>query len=199
MPSDIAELVAFFEAFYAAEAPRMVSDHFRIEPASETQIAVLQDLLGDALPVDYRTFLTRARHAIHFEKHFISLDASGVIREHSMMMRLLAAGAFNGWVESRDIDSQNYGIREGIVRRCWWDSRWLPFAEDGGGNTKCIDLDPGPAGVRGQIIAMEKQCGQGPVATEYRSFTDFLVAQRDLIEAGKYRIEDGYLELDRDA
>jgi cell wall assembly regulator SMI1 len=38
------------------------------------------------------------------------------------------------------------------VRAKWFHDKWLPIAEDGGGNFVCIDLDPAPGGTAGQIV-----------------------------------------------
>lgn len=39
-----------------------------------------------------------------------------------------------------------------VVRRASANRHWIPFAADGGGNFLAIDLQPGPRGVRGQVI-----------------------------------------------
>lgn len=36
----------------------------------------------------------------------------------------------------------------------WWRLRWIPFTGDGGGNHLCVDMDPPPEGVAGQVITM---------------------------------------------
>jgi len=41
---------------------------------------------------------------------------------------------------------------DGPVRAEWWNRLWLPIAADSGGNYHCVDLDPAPGGVVGQVI-----------------------------------------------
>ena len=72
----------------------------------------------------------------------------------------------------------------------WWRAGWIPFAEDSGGNALCVDMDPGPGGVIGQVIAWERQTGPEPLSCP--SFYWWLRTYRDDLYAGKYHVDDTF-------
>ncbi len=57
---------------------------------------------------------------------------------------MLDGGDFNGISSAPD---------DGIKSN-WWNPKWITFTHNGGGDHLCIDLDPSPNGVRGQVISM---------------------------------------------
>lgn len=74
------------------------------------------------------------------------------------------------------------------VRKKWWHEFWLPFAEDGGGNLYCLDLDPADDGDYGQVIPWERDAGGcHPVAV---SFLAFVRHFRDELHSGKYAYDE---------
>jgi cell wall assembly regulator SMI1 len=79
---------------------------------------------------------------------------------------------------------------EGPVKADRYNPRWLPVTWDGGAVNLCIDLDPAPGGVPGQMIYLDHldpQC----VATEgWRAFLEQYAAD---LEAGRLRFEGGEL------
>ena len=56
--------------------------------------------------------------------------------------------------------------------------------------------DPGPNGVKYQIMNMEVQDGQGPFATGYASFSDYLSSFVGDLEAGRFTVDDWGLTVD---
>lgn len=60
------------------------------------------------------------------------------------------------WQMHNDIyDEENNYKREDQSQKTvpyWRDSKWVPFANNGAGDYLCLDLNPGPKGVVGQII-----------------------------------------------
>jgi molybdopterin molybdotransferase len=40
----------------------------------------------------------------------------------------------------------------GPIRSHWWNSRWVPLTENECGDMICLDFDPAPGGVPGQVI-----------------------------------------------
>ncbi len=38
------------------------------------------------------------------------------------------------------------------VKHVWWSDKWTPFAENGFGDYLVVDSDPGPGGVKGQVV-----------------------------------------------
>lgn len=70
------------------------------------------------------------------------------------------------------------------------------MAQDSCANLKCIDLDPGPNGVKNQIMAMEIQDGQGPYPSRYTSFWEYLHQHWEYLATGQYTVEDGFLTIE---
>lgn len=48
---------------------------------------------------------------------------------------------------------------KGSVKQEIWNTKWIPFASDPGGNFLCIDLDPEKGGHAGQVIAVYFEAG----------------------------------------
>lgn len=65
----------------------------------------------------------------------------------------------------------------------WWRLKWLPFCGDGGGNHLCLDMDPAPDGLAGQVITMWHDTGERIVVAN--SLTEFIELIAGDIEAGK--------------
>lgn len=81
------------------------------------------------------------------------------------------------------------------VHASWWRQGWVPFAEDGGGNLICIDLDPAPGGKRGQVFYWDSLAGpRPPVASSFLEFFESYAA--DLVGGG-YRYDPDSGAFDR--
>jgi cell wall assembly regulator SMI1 len=80
------------------------------------------------------------------------------------------------------------GQPQGPVRPVWWNPSWVPVAVDGMGNDLCLDLDPPPAGLRGQLIEYVHDCEIRPVVAP--SFAAWLSSYADELEAGLYEVDD---------
>ncbi len=193
--ASVAEIVGETRAFYTQHCPRMLD---RVAPATTRRLVALEKRVGHPLPTDLREFLTGLDFRFQFEFNFGSLDCTNIGGSWKRMTTHLRKGTYAGWVEAREIEANNPGIRERVIQKCWWNEGWLPFAEDSCGNLKCVDLSPGPRGVVGQIVAMEIQDGQGPSATGAKSLRDYLAEQLGFLRTGKFRVDDeGLLEIDR--
>ncbi|HYO71462.1 MAG TPA: SMI1/KNR4 family protein [Archangium sp.] len=57
-----------------------------------------------------------------------------------------------------------------------WHPGWVPFAQEGGGNLYCMDLEPGPEGTRGQVIGWELH--GGPLRPRAASLEEFFGQSR---------------------
>ena len=177
-------------------APKWLAQPYsKIVPASEEQITDFESKLGFALPEDYRAFLVKNYIRHNFEHNFECLDLDGVIRDWSMMTELLKKGTFDdGRIEHHE--TGGFGNWHGdIIKKVWWSPSWIPVSRDSCGNMKCLDLDPGRAGTRGQMTAMEVQDGQGPFATEYMSFLSYLETHRDYLRDGRFELFDHGIEI----
>lgn len=147
--------------------------------ASDQQINELETSVGTTLPNDYKESLKIHNGDIYFHDYnYLSLE--GVFKKWSMMTELNQDGTFEG--------NQAEGAKRGLIQNVWWHSKWIPFAEDSGGNMLCIDMAPGINGIKGQIIKMEIQ--SGPSATGNKSFLDWLRHYKDDLYGGKYKVDD---------
>lgn len=192
---EVVDLVRRINAFYREHAP--VALTATVEPASVQEIEEFEAVLGERLPADYRTFLRHndVRHS--FDMNFECLGMAQVAKRSAGMTGALRDGTFDdGRIEHHE--REDFGNwRGGYLKRVWWSPKWVPVSEDSCGNIMCVDCDPGPAGVRYQMMNMEVQEGQGPFISEYRSFVDYLAKHLGYLEAGKYRVEESGIGVDR--
>jgi cell wall assembly regulator SMI1 len=150
------------------------------KPDSEAALQRLEKTLGHPLPEDLRTFLaTRTQEAGYFEYQL--LDAKGIALNWKLLTGLLKKGSFAKARPARRTDPRLTGG--------WWQPGFIPFAEDSGGNLFCVDVAPGPRGKVGQVVRWERS--EGPVVDRrHASFTAFLQAYLDDLEAGRFEITD---------
>ncbi len=73
------------------------------------------------------------------------------------------------------------------IKDLWWSRKWIPFGLDISGGSLCIDLDPGPTGLKGQIIDVSKF---GPERVVAKSLIKFLEEQVMDIESGVIHWEE---------
>jgi cell wall assembly regulator SMI1 len=140
--------------------------------ASPEAIAAVEGRLGLALPDDVRD-----SYAVHngsggadvlahrtmglIDVPLLSLDE--VVRDRRM------------WLASRrppGFDDGRAGP-EGPIQAVWWNPRWVPVTWDGGGDHLCIDLDPAPGGMPGQVIYFSHEVGPVEVvAGSWRAYLE---------------------------
>jgi cell wall assembly regulator SMI1 len=65
------------------------------------------------------------------------------------------------------------------VQRAWWHTGWVPFASNGGGDSICLDLAPGPDGTVGQVITMNHDSAEREVLAP--SFARWLADMVELL------------------
>lgn len=86
-------------------------------------------------------------------------------------------------------EGEDEGAYANPVRQEWWNPRWVPVAYDGGGDLRCVDLDPTPYGTMGQVMTFWH--------TDERrerlalSFREWLNGFADDLEQGRYAVQDG--------
>lgn len=54
----------------------------------------------------------------------------------------------------------------GPIKADWWNTKWIPVTANLGGDYICVDLDPGPGGTKGQVIAWWHEKGASEVLAE---------------------------------
>ena len=170
------------EPWLAQNAPRI---HAGLAPgASAEQIGALETAIGAPLPVELRDW---------FRRH----DGAPTLRSYDFLSTQRALATWRGRNEMLDdgtfLDGRAPADDSGeYFEPVWWHRSWLPIAEDGCGNLICVDLAPGPAAVRGQILFWEMQTG--PEASRARSINQWFEAFWTDLATGKEVVDEhGFL------
>ncbi len=117
-------------------------------PASDEDIAHLEEALNIKLPIDFVQCLKNHNGqagdagGLFDGSEFLSTDR--ILDEFSVWQDLLDDGSFDG-IESEPAQE---------IKKDWWNKRWIPFTYDGSGNHYCVDLDPTQLGQSGQVMTM---------------------------------------------
>jgi cell wall assembly regulator SMI1 len=146
-------------------------------PASDEQISRLEAQLGATLPADFVACLKVHNGQNGFSSVFDGvefLSCEEIYSQWTVWKDLLDGGEFKGISSEPD---------QGI-KNDWWNSKWIPFTHNGGGDHLCLDLDPAVSGSVGQVITMWHDMG----AREFqaRSFGEYFEAYVSGVLAGKY-------------
>ena len=152
-----------------------------LEPgASDAAIAAAEAALGVRLPDEYR-----ASVRIHDGIGTYLMDSwqlsplETVLRRWEMFQSFVADGTLTLGEVAR--------VRaKGPVRKERWNSRWIPIAENGGGDDHLLDLDPAPGGAVGQVLYRTRE--STAVAVIAPSFGAYLTLFADDLEAGRYEV-----------
>jgi cell wall assembly regulator SMI1 len=91
----------------------------------------------------------------------------------------------DGTAESMDEGCSSFP--DGFVRPVYFDSGWIPLTYDSGGNHIGIDLNPGPKGIRGQVIKFGRDDEFHTVLA--LSWGQFLTDLADELEADNFRLD----------
>jgi cell wall assembly regulator SMI1 len=161
------------EAVLQAAAPDLYAALAKVAPATAQAIAAAEDRISLSLPED-----VRASYALHdgsgaacilpqsygplWMNGVALLSLDEVVRDAQM------------WREFRFDESNHSRARpDGPIRRTWWNRRWVPVTWDGGGDHLCLDFDPAPGGVSGQVICFSHEIGPvNVVADSWRSYLE---------------------------
>jgi cell wall assembly regulator SMI1 len=144
--------------------------------ATQADIDRLEQRLKVHLPDDYKAFLRLCNGQQtdegpgFYDGELLSTD--NVYDQWKVWNDLLTAKTFEG-IHSKPARG---------IRNDWWNAKWIPFTHDGGGNHRCLDLDPAPRGTHGQVINMDHDSPERAVL--YPSFTAWLEHIADGLESG---------------
>lgn len=159
--------------------------------ATDEQIAEAEAKLGIVFPDDFRTSLQIHNGEVESVgawggEELLSLER--ILDEWDVWNKLLDAGTFD--------QSHAYVVPRGPVKQRWWHQLWVPITVDGTGNCACLDFDPAKGGRIGQVIDMDHAAADRCVLAA--SFAEFLSDYADRLEAGEFRVVEGYLGYDED-
>ena len=189
MAKTTTELWSELKAWYAEYLPEALES--LNSGASEEAIAVLDEELqreiGQGLPEELRELYAQNDGQDRFTTTcgmFFGLEFS------SLSQMLLDWQVWRDAAQEQDMDAD---FREfstiyppETIQNVYACPFWLPFVRDGGGNHLGLDLQPGSAGLKGQVINFgrdeEYRC---VVADSLAAFLEWLLAQ---YRSGNYRI-----------
>ena len=92
------------------------------------------------------------------------------------------------WLRWRDVSAEcrfqeMASQPQGPIKPHHWNLGWLPITDPGNGNHFCVDLDPAPGGIVGQIIWFDRV--EGPVRVVAEGFTEWLEQYASGLESGQ--------------
>ena len=144
-------------------------------PASEEQLTELADALGFPIPAELEALLRQVNGAERVfgddddDDHLPEelLDTRGIAREYGNLREVASDAPLNSTLA---YDTS------GTTQDRFHHPGWVPFAADGGGNFRVVDLAPGPQGVSGQVLEMGRDFFDGGVLRA-RSIADLLAGR----------------------
>jgi len=159
-----------------------------IAGATPEAIQAAETRLGVAFPPDVRE--SYAVHNGSGEINFLPSELYGVIGVPLYSLDEMVR-EWQMWQEwGRDGNYHNPASPEGPVKADRYNPRWLPVTWDGGAVNQCIDLDPAPGGMPGQMIYLDHLSPQCVAAKSWRVF---LERYAEGLESGRLRFEGGEL------
>ncbi|MFC5749945.1 SMI1/KNR4 family protein [Actinomadura rugatobispora] len=165
-------------------------------PATEEDLDAAEERLGLAFPPDLRALYGIAdgdgykiiNHL--FDRHpWHSLDEIGDEEEDWLLGRQ--------WEYEPQRSTVFDSEPPNAVRRSLLRPGWIQFADDTGGNWLAVDMDPGPEGRPGQVIAIGIDYTDGPLYVA-DSVTTFLRRLVEALERGDYSQHDQNLWIEAD-
>ncbi|MCI4671348.1 MAG: SMI1/KNR4 family protein [Bacteroidia bacterium] len=171
------ELWQRFEKWMEANASSLLEDLY--EGASTWDIKETEEELELKFPEPFKEFIML---------HNGAMVANGIIGNWDLYgLDDISEECFDmdEKVEEGDFGS-NVRPEDGKVKGQWWNQSWIPFVGSGNGHYLCLDMDPGPDGKPGQVIAYFYDSGERPVLAE--SFDKWFLDVIERMEKGEISI-----------
>lgn len=140
-PRDLPEVLTRLDAWMAADAPE---HHAGLRPGLDDEaLDATQARLGLPLPAALRTLYRWHDGGEALGLWFLPLHE---LEAERASWADIAADPMTA------LDEDIVSHPPGAIRPLYATPDWLPILNDGGGNVITLDLHPGPAGTRGQVI-----------------------------------------------
>jgi cell wall assembly regulator SMI1 len=160
-------------------------------PATESEIASLEEALGVSLPASFREYLSvmngqKSQYDNPLIGYMNFLDISQIITRRS------------GMVSDADGEMITWKT-EDRIKPVVWDRGWIPFTSNmGGNNMMVVDMAPGQNGVVGQVFLWHPGMGEeDEIAAD--SFEECSQGLFSRLVNQKYSVDDmGTIEFDDD-
>lgn len=173
------------ERWLAAHRPHILAN--LQPPATDAELAVLQDRIGATLPEPLlRLYRWKngqrelGRAGPFYGLAFLSVDD--------------ALDQWTAWKSVADDDPEyaaepsGTSVVPGVVKELYVNSSWIPFVHDWGGNHIGVDLDPGPSGRVGQVINFGRdEDAKFVLGATVGDFIERIVTE---LEAGNFVLDD---------
>ncbi|NTX51038.1 ankyrin repeat domain-containing protein [Myxococcus sp. CA039A] len=173
-------------AWAARRNPTYAEQLASTRPSTEARVVALEKALGTPLPLDFRAFLLRfgggapaGTPGLSVSEYEV-LPVDQILSTWKGLRKLVEKGTF------KKAEPHELSKSQKDVKWTWWHPGWVPFAQDGGGNLKCVDLDPGPEGKRGQVIGWEIR--GGPLSPYAPSMDAFFEHYLEGLETGRIEL-----------
>lgn len=149
--------------------------------AAAAEIQELEDAIHLTLPEGLKASLLRHNGVGGFQWPKICLFSTKQIHKFwKDFGDLLDAGEYdNATLEN------NPKLQQGF-----WNKSWIPFEGDGNLRGCCLDLQPGPEGIVGQVLDIDHGGPNGPNFNDYAGYLEDIA---DILESGQCFVEDGQL------
>lgn len=144
---------------------------------------VLEEKLGFGLPPDFKTSFNIQPEKIYIMVDLLLLNEEEILHGWTSMNKMNNEGAFKGALRRLHPDNR-------IQPNQWWNEKWVPVISSDTGDLYCIDMDPGPEGIIGQIIIHTND--EGPFVSDYNSFFQYIDEYRFKLKTDELEVnEDG--------
>lgn len=164
-------------------------------PVPEQAIVEAEAQLGFALPDELKAlYRTVGLSPDKAELPSICIDAEdqGPFAHYLLTIEEML-DEWGTWKELTDLgefDDRSPDRTDPGVVEAWWNTKWVPFAGDGGGGCIVVDLGPAEGGTIGQVVTHCHESGDHRVLA--RSLSEYFEQIADGMESGQFEYTDDY-------
>lgn len=128
--------------------------------ASEEELQLVENILGVSLPEEMKSFYRVYNGQVwHFQ-------GNALVRNLTLSPTFKIIENWKFLQREFDPDDDLELDIEEAIKPVFWNSKWIPIAENGGGDYLCIDMEPSETGVFGQVIYYWHDWGNRSVEAE---------------------------------